>query len=96
MTRINAFISQSESRVPGLDGIRGVAILTVFISHALNGIFPHGRPLFAEQRFFQSGGILGVQLFFVLSGYLITGVLLREFYNTESISIRAFYVRRFF
>ena len=39
-------------------------------------------------------GDLGVTLFFVLSGFLITWLLLREFVNTRSISIRAFYVRR--
>ncbi len=48
-------------RIPQLDGLRGVAILMVFLYHALS------VPLFWS----------GVDLFFVLSGYLITGILLR-------------------
>ncbi len=41
------------------------------------------------------GGFVGVDLFFVVSGYLITGLLLREFDKTGRISFVGFYVRRF-
>lgn len=58
---------------PELDGIRGLAVLLVIVSHAGLG---------------RGGGAVGVTLFFVLSGYLITGILLRGF------TFRDFYARR--
>lgn len=64
-----------------LDGLRGVAILAVLIHHQLT-------------PFLLEGGFLGVDLFFVLSGFLITGLLLAEFNKTESISLKNFYMRR--
>jgi peptidoglycan/LPS O-acetylase OafA/YrhL len=67
--------------VPELDGLRGIAILSVISHH-------HLAP------FSLSGGFLGVDLFFVLSGFLITALLLAEFTNTASISLKNFYMRR--
>ena len=67
--------------VPELDGLRGIAIIVVLIHHQLT-------------PFTLKGGFLGVDLFFVLSGFLITGLLVTEFENTGSISIRKFYMRR--
>lgn len=67
--------------VPELDGLRGIAIISVIIHHQLT-------------PFSLSGGFLGVDLFFVLSGFLITGLLLAEFEKTETISLRNFYMRR--
>jgi peptidoglycan/LPS O-acetylase OafA/YrhL len=67
--------------VPELDGLRGIAIIAVLIHHQLTA-------------FSLTGGFLGVDLFFVLSGFLITGLLVSEFDNTGSISIRKFYMRR--
>ena len=64
--------------VPALDGLRGVAILLVLISHAG----------------YLSTGALGVDLFFVLSGFLITSLLLNEWSATASVSLTAFYRRR--
>ena len=67
---------------PGLDGLRGVAVLAVMLYHfdATHGWFP--------------GGSLGVDLFFVLSGFLITTLLLEERSRTGGISLFAFYQRR--
>jgi peptidoglycan/LPS O-acetylase OafA/YrhL/lysophospholipase L1-like esterase len=65
--------------VPALDGLRGVAVLAVVAFHA-DGLL--------------RGGYLGVDLFFVLSGYLITSILLREHDETGSIGLRAFWKRR--
>ena len=67
--------------VPELDGLRGIAIIVVLIHHQLTSLS-------------LKGGFLGVDLFFVLSGFLITGLLLSEFEHTGSISIRKFYMRR--
>ena len=65
-------------RVAALDGLRGIAILGVVAFHA--GVLP--------------GGFLGVDLFFVLSGFLITGLLLREQHDSGNICIRQFWTQR--
>ncbi len=67
--------------VPELDGLRGIAITSVLIHH-------HLAPISL------SGGFLGVDLFFVLSGFLITSLLLAEFAETNRVSLRSFYMRR--
>lgn len=68
------------ARVRELDGVRGVAILIVVVAHA-SGPGP-------------TGGGVGVTLFFVISGYLITGVLLREIRDEGGVDLRAFWARR--
>ena len=73
-------MSRRIDYVPGLDGLRGTAVAGVLLFHAS-----------ALLR----GGYLGVDLFFVLSGYLITALLLREQQETGRIDLRAFWVRRF-
>jgi peptidoglycan/LPS O-acetylase OafA/YrhL len=67
---------------PELDGLRGIAILIVLAAHT-------GVPGFAD-----GGGGAGVTLFFVLSGYLITSLLLAEKAKTGRVDLRAFYIRR--
>jgi peptidoglycan/LPS O-acetylase OafA/YrhL len=64
--------------VPALDGVRGVAIAAVL------GVHFFGLP----------GGAYGVDVFFVLSGFLITTLLLEEHAKTGTISLRGFYLRR--
>jgi peptidoglycan/LPS O-acetylase OafA/YrhL len=64
---------------PALDGVRAVAIALVLSYHAFN---------------WPPGGFLGVHLFFVLSGFLITALLLQEWDAKGSISLRHFYRRR--
>ena len=65
-------------RVRALDGLRGLAVLAVLLYH-------DGRLV---------GGYLGVDLFFVLSGFLITGLLLAEHKEHGQIRLRRFYERR--
>ena len=73
--------------IPTLDGWRGVAILLVMLSHLLPGYL--GHPTWQQ---WLNLGQHGVQIFFVLSGYLITSNLLRE----PKIHLGRFYLRRFF
>ena len=70
------------SYVPALDGLRAVAVLLVLIFHC-------GVPGF-------QGGWIGVDIFFVLSGFLITRILSDEWRTTGDISILRFYLRRTF
>jgi peptidoglycan/LPS O-acetylase OafA/YrhL len=72
---------------PGLDGLRGVAILLVILSHFASvsfGPFHHSGDV----------GTAGVDLFFALSGFLITALLLEELADRGRVSMRAFYARR--
>jgi peptidoglycan/LPS O-acetylase OafA/YrhL len=63
-----------------IQGLRAVAVLLVVFAHAGIG--------------FMAGGYVGVDVFFVLSGFLITGLLLAEARKTGSVSLLGFYVRR--
>jgi len=74
-----------------LDGLRGIAIFAVFLSHFL---VPH-----PSDWYYFAFGSFGVRLFFVLSGFLITGILLRakdlvEGGQSVSYTLKAFYFRR--
>src|SRR4026207_976885 len=64
---------------PDIEGLRGLAVLLVVVFHA-------GLPL--------PGGFIGVDVFFVISGFLITGLLLRERERSGRIDLLAFYARR--
>lgn len=66
--------------ITGFDGIRTLAVIGVILYH----LFPYGM----------TGGFLGVPIFFVVSGYLITDLLIQEFEQNEQINIKSFYVRR--
>ncbi len=66
--------------LPGIDALRALAVLAVFLYHAGVGWAP--------------GGFLGVDLFFVISGYLITSLLLREFRRGGHVRLGRFWLRR--
>ena len=66
--------------MPGLDGLRAFAVTGVLLYHATLNWIP--------------GGFLGVDVFFVISGYLITSLLLAEFRNQGQIGLGQFYLRR--
>ena len=66
--------------MPGLDGVRAIAVLGVLLFHA--------------DDTWLAGGFLGVDVFFTLSGYLITSLLLAELRASDGINFTRFYIRR--
>lgn len=92
-----ASASERPHHQPELDGIRGIAILAVMLSHAagLMEVLPHHRPhniWVSLVAFILVPGWGGVDLFFTLSGFLITGILLRA--RTRPTYFSTFYARR--
>jgi peptidoglycan/LPS O-acetylase OafA/YrhL len=83
----------AESHLPALDGIRGVAVLMILLFHYWQTYyqFPAASAVQADFRFL-AGGQTGVDLFFVLSGFLITGILLNA--KGGPHFLRNFYMRR--
>ncbi|ODA91178.1 hypothetical protein ATY41_00270 [Leifsonia xyli subsp. xyli] len=72
--------SPAPARYAGLDGLRAIAVTTVLIYHLFPGVLP--------------GGFLGVDIFFVISGFLITSLLVRERSATGRIDLKRFWTRR--
>lgn len=72
--------SASPAYVPEIDGLRAIAVMAVILFHV--------------QVAALSGGFAGVDVFFVISGYLITGGLSRELAENGTLSLRRFYLRR--
>lgn len=70
----------ATSRLHGLDGLRAIAVTTVILFHLAPGLLP--------------GGYLGVDIFFVISGFLITTLLLREHAQSGRVALCAFWGRR--
>ena len=84
----------SDRRIPSLDGCRAISIMLVLFAHlcetpAFQAFNPYARLMFHF-------GPFGVKVFFVISGFLITTLLLNEERSNGSISIAGFYVRRAF
>src|SRR5580698_8849519 len=86
-------VQKSEQHVPALDAVRGLAILLVLLIHIGENLPAGGNGFVQILRDLLSSCWVGVDLFFVLSGFLITGIL----YDTRSATnfFKAFYVRRF-
>jgi len=85
----------TPARLPGLDMLRAVAIFLVLFSHGptpMTGEMP--RPLSGFLLALNRGGWIGVDLFFVLSGFLVSGLLIREHHKHGSIRPLSFLVRR--
>lgn len=79
-------------KVPALDGFRAVAVILVLVHHIAAVLIP-GVPLLIPDGLIP-GGYLGVDLFFVLSGFLITALLLAERRSTGRIGLGSFFRRR--
>ncbi|MDB5300403.1 MAG: acyltransferase 3 [Phycisphaerales bacterium] len=81
----------SSGRIPSLDGLRAVAVLLVLFAHVHQTAgFPRSRVLDA----IGNHAAIGVEIFFVISGFLITTLMLRELGHTDALDIPAFYKRR--
>ena len=70
---------------PEIDGLRGIAILLV--------VFYHFEKIFFSSSIFQ-GGYIGVDIFFVISGYLISSIVFKELRQKRNFSFSSFYIRR--
>tara|TARA_Y200000002_G_scaffold381917_1_gene397291 strand:- start:2212 stop:4206 length:1995 start_codon:yes stop_codon:yes gene_type:complete len=70
---------------PEIDGLRAIAVGAVILYHSK-------IKFLGDQPF--KGGFIGVDIFFVISGYLITSIILRELYETGAFSFKSFYERR--
>jgi peptidoglycan/LPS O-acetylase OafA/YrhL len=70
---------------PEIDGLRAISVLGV--------IFYHANIFIYNKRFF-SGGFLGVDIFFVISGYLISSLIINELYNSANFNFFHFYKKR--
>lgn len=75
------FVIQPHRRIEGLDVLRGVAVLMVLLRHSWPDVF-------------DGGGIVGVVIFFTLSGYLITGVLMSDLRKQGKVQYGRFYRNR--
>ncbi len=86
---------RSSGRLPSLDGLRAFSICMVVLGHCsatVKVVSSSAATLFG----FVGAGRLGVSIFFVISGFLITTLLVREQLTTDSISLKSFYIRRAF
>ena len=70
---------------PEIDGLRAISVVAVILYHA-------EISLFNFQLF--KGGFIGVDIFFVISGYLITSIILKELSTTDHSHLNIFYERR--
>jgi peptidoglycan/LPS O-acetylase OafA/YrhL len=94
-------LKTNSRSIPSLDGLRGVAVVLVIIAHlglidrAHAFLSGRGIPLLPHLFEFDAGD-LGVSVFFVISGYLITTLLVRQSEASGTISLKTFYLRRLF
>ena len=84
-------MNSKTKRIPSLDGLRAISIGLVLVSHMIGtrGLFV---PTWVGKVF--ALGELGVRVFFVISGFLITSILIREIEFTGRINLPKFYLRR--
>ena len=86
--------SDRAKRIPSLDGLRAISVVLVLVAHTAE---TRGFPSLGRFRWIpEKCGEFGVKVFFVISGFLITSLLVQELAGKGSISLRAFYLRRAF
>jgi peptidoglycan/LPS O-acetylase OafA/YrhL len=82
---------QLPSHIPSLDGFRAMSILLVLVGHVAA---THGAPAWMDRAAIASLGNVGVRFFFVVSGFLITTLMLRDMARHGHIRMKLFYQRR--
>jgi peptidoglycan/LPS O-acetylase OafA/YrhL len=85
-------VARENRFIPTLDGWRGFAVIAVILYHGRSGFFNDDSVLTR----LSAHGNLGVNLFFAISGFLICGLLLKEYQTDGDINLRRFYLRRCF
>jgi peptidoglycan/LPS O-acetylase OafA/YrhL len=86
----------TRTRIPSLDGLRAISILLVLVAHHIT-LFATSRGLPRTALWWPRGfGSLGVSVFFALSGFLITSLLIEERKQAGRVDLGAFYFRRAF
>ena len=93
---MDASAQKNKIFFPNLDGLRFICFLSVFLYHCNETIFPKisNSKVSSVLNFIFRNGNLGVNVFFVLSGFLITFLLIKEKELKNTISLRNFYARR--
>jgi peptidoglycan/LPS O-acetylase OafA/YrhL len=86
-------IADKSRNIPSLDGLRAISILLVILGHS-SEVFSHWTRI--PERSYLYLAHTGVMVFFVISGFLITNLLLKEWNATGKISLKSFYLRRAF
>lgn len=87
----SALVPRLPAQIPSLDGMRALSIGLVILAHAAT---THGAPAWLDRPMFTSLGNVGVRFFFLISGFLITTLLLRDADRHGQIRLKTFYVRR--
>ena len=92
ISRSNTYSVKQSRKIRSLDGLRAISICMVLIGH----LSPYLPANITNSIFFKfiSNGTLGVSIFFVISGYLITKLLIQEKNKTGDVSLKNFYTRR--
>lgn len=85
---------QVEKRIKSFDGLRGLAILLVLFCHATDTIEINNNLWQLVRNISIELGSLGVRIFFALSGYLITMLMIQEIKKNNNLNLRNFYIRR--
>jgi peptidoglycan/LPS O-acetylase OafA/YrhL len=86
--------SETPHRIPSLDGLRGISIWAVIIAHSADHFLFSRIHSHHVRTVLSNFANLGVTIFFVISGFLITSILLAERTRTSRINIRRFYKKR--
>jgi len=84
-------MSRTDVRIPSLDGLRAISIALVLVAHLAG---TRHFPLSATAEHFWALGEFGVRVFFVISGFLITGLLMQELARDGRVHLGRFYLRR--
>ncbi|HEY0674228.1 MAG TPA: acyltransferase [Longimicrobiales bacterium] len=86
-------MAEADRRIPSLDGIRGVLLIIVLTAHTLG---TKNFPVARDAVPFEGVAYTAMRVFFIISGFLITGILLKELNRRGTINLLRFYFKRTF